>query len=272
MNEQIVSGRRLIKLKEWGLNIDSVKTCKQEQRGIAAGSTFTLRTDENGFIKTGNPVLEDGSPVVFLGDSFTECMFVPEGRRFPDVCERIWREKYGQKVNVCNAAMSGSNMLHCIFTVLAKAIPLKPRLVVLCLPSMDYKTSRLEHSYWTNDKNVSIFYGREKTEELFKSDFEKSRYIEMLNVITYIIDTFGIDVVVCSHPYFDINDKRHKINAMAYMFCSENKINYIDMKDILKSQVEAMFYDKVHMHEEGCSIFGKVLAEQIMEKKLLSCN
>ena len=39
MNEQIVSRRRLIKLKEWRLNIDSIK--------IVVSSIFTLRTDEN---------------------------------------------------------------------------------------------------------------------------------------------------------------------------------------------------------------------------------
>lgn len=83
INDNLVSSeteRRLIKVKEYGINFT---------RKFSNG--YFLNIDENGFIKTGNTLpTELTEKIMFLGDSFTECLCMDETDRFVSVIEYIY--------------------------------------------------------------------------------------------------------------------------------------------------------------------------------------
>lgn len=197
---------RLIKVKEWGQYCNEVKVCEDAQRGIEAGTEFLLRTDKNGFIITGNHEIP-GESLAVLGDSFTECLFVRERLRFCSVCERILRRSYSPSFSVLNAAMSGANIFHCNITLLAKIVPLRPKFVLLCLPSIDDKTLRMPDGYWNSDKNVSIFYDPsfDRAPLLHSADYTEGDYLAMIKLFFNILDAFSLRGAVCLRPFYRLH-------------------------------------------------------------------
>lgn len=258
--------RRLIKVKEYGLNYEWVKVCPYDYREVTAGSKFKLATDENGFIRTGNHYSQ-GESIVVLGDSFVEALFVAENQRFCSVAERILREKYEKNYLIYNCGMSGTHMLSCIFTLLAKIIPLKPKGVILFLPAIDFAVVRLARGYWNLDKNLSIFYGlTDRVKEMLPPDIgnlEQSHYLTMLDIFTNILEKFNIKYCICSRPYYKKGDMRRKLNEYALNHCKEKKYPFVDFDSLLVDEAPLLFYDNLHLHQRGCIVMGELLAEKI---------
>ena len=262
---------RLLKVKEWGRYCNEIKVCEEAQRGIEAGTEFLLRTDKNGFIITGNQEIPAESLAV-LGDSFTECLFVRERLRFCSVCERILRRNYSPSFSVLNAAMSGANIFHCNITLLAKIVPLRPKFVLLCLPSIDDKTLRMPDGYWNSDKNVSIFYDPsfERAPLLQSADYAGSGYLAMIKLFFNILDAFSLRGAVCLRPFYRLNDRRHEMNGLARDFCRQNGYPCIDLNRESRDVVEKMFYDNIHLNQTGSVLFGRMLAAELLRNNFLA--
>ena len=269
-----IQKRRLIKLKEYGINLTETKICPTNYLQISAGTEFVISTDNNGFIKTGNydnsnyNVYDgEGDTIIILGDSFVECMFVPEKNRFCSVAERILVEKYNKKYFIYNGGMSGSHMLTCIFSLLAKVIPLNPKIVILFLPAIDFGIARFVDGYWNNDKNYSIFFNiSNKSEEMRNADISyltESKYLTMIDIFVNILKKFKIDYYICSRPYLKRNDIRREMNKIALSHCKKEKYKYFDFDMILEDRCSTLFYDNIHLHEQGSIIMGEVLAKTI---------
>lgn len=261
---------RLIKVKEWGRYCNEIKVCEEAQRGIEAGAEFLLRSDKNGFIITGNQE-RSGERLAVLGDSFTECLFMRERLRFCSVCERILRRRCSPSLSVLNAAMSGANIFHCNITLLAKIVPLNPKLVILCLPSIDAKTLRMPGGYWNSDKNVSIFYEPSFGRAALSSwvDYAGGGYLSMLQLFFSILDAFSIRGAVCLRPYYRNDDSRHEMNRVAHAFCLEHNRSCLDLRVPDKGCVSEMFYDNIHLHQKGSILFGQLLANGLLKEHLL---
>lgn len=262
---------RLIKVKEWGRYCNDIKVCEEAQRGIDAGEKFLLRTDKDGFIITGNPETS-GERLAILGDSFTECLFVQERLRFCSVCERILRHRYSPALSVLNAAMSGANIFHCNITLLAKIVPLRPKFVLLCLPSIDDKTLRMPDGYWNSDKNVSIFYDPtfEKEPLSQSTTYTESGYTAMLKLFFNILDAFSLRGAVCLRPFYRMNDRRHEMNGLARNFCRQNGYPCLELDMENSNVVKKMFYDNIHLNQSGSVLFGRMLAAELLRNNFLA--
>lgn len=71
---------------------------------IPTGAPRLMRTDERGTIESGN--VQDGTTVLFLGGSTTECNEVDESFRFPAVVEELLRSA-GAAITVMNGGVRG---------------------------------------------------------------------------------------------------------------------------------------------------------------------
>lgn len=197
--------RRLIKVKEWELNL------YQPSTGVIPGTEVMVCTDKNGFIKTGNQPV-DGQYICILGDSFAECIRLPEENRFPSVSERFLRS-HGHNVNILNGAMSGANTLQLIFTLLIKCVPLNISLVIFVVPSIDRTISELKDGYFNKCKNVSLFYNTQEPVKHLNPDFQGSKYKEVL-LLFNTCKIFNIRIIIATHPYKKDKDSRDDMNKI----------------------------------------------------------
>lgn len=121
--------QRHIKLKEWGRLVDAIRDPGEAYIATTDDSiepgVFRLRTDRNGFI-VGSKTVDAESPIIILGDSVAECMFISEDDRLSCVVEREF-SSFGQAITVLNGAVTGSTSLSILNSLLNKVLPLKPR-------------------------------------------------------------------------------------------------------------------------------------------------
>ena len=149
--------RRYIRLKEWGISLDTTKTPSNEYLkstdGSLAQEAFRLRTDENGFIKTGNEVPDPGRKrkVILLGDSFVESLFEHERLRFPSLFEDQL-QRTGFPFVVLNGGYSGENLLHTYNIFLNKVVPLLKytEKVIFFTSMIDNRAMTSQSSYWSS--------------------------------------------------------------------------------------------------------------------------
>jgi lysophospholipase L1-like esterase len=111
--------------------------------------TYKLDIDANGFIKPSQKYAHPDLSIVFLGGSTTECMYVSQKSRFPEVVGNILEKETGKKINAYNGGLSGNNSLHAIDLLVNKVIPLKPRVVVFMENINDLSTLLYEKTYWS---------------------------------------------------------------------------------------------------------------------------
>lgn len=163
--------------------------------------------------------------------------------------------------------MSGSHMLSCVFLLLSKVIPIKPKGVILFLPAIDFGIARLSKEYWNLDKNYSIFYKiSEESEDMLPPDFsnlEQSHYLTMLDIFTNILEKFKIKYYICTRPYFKRGDIRRKMNEYALNHCKEKKYPFVDFDSLLVDESPSLFYDNIHLHQKGSVAMGEILADKI---------
>jgi len=115
---------------------------------------YTVRTDENGFIKNGNTEINQknkkSKKIYFLGGSTTETLFVPERERFPSILERKLNKFDAQNIyQIYNGGVSANHAMHSVFTLLSKVIDKQPDYVVLMHNNNDLGLLRLTGSYWS---------------------------------------------------------------------------------------------------------------------------
>ena len=127
--------------------------------GDPVAERYILQTDQDGFIRPGRSHAKADLTVVFLGGSTTECLYVdPEGR-FPVLVGRMLEERLGLKVNVINAARSGSNTQHMQLIMQGKVLPLRPDIVVLMENVNDIGVLSRYGSYWPDDNSFGLVGG-----------------------------------------------------------------------------------------------------------------
>lgn len=119
---------------------------------------YRLRTNSNGFIIGDDTGLEnkDSIDVIFFGGSTTECQFMEEHQRFPYLVGQKMLTNSGRMVNSLNAGRAGNNSMHATLKLLAKGVPLRPKVVVLMNNINDLSTLAIAKSYWNLPKSRSI--------------------------------------------------------------------------------------------------------------------
>jgi lysophospholipase L1-like esterase len=154
---------RSINLREFNTNYSAKLTPTEDlliNTDSLARKEYTVETDNNGFIITGNHPYdskEDVKKIVFLGGSTTEALYVSEEQRWESILEQNLNNSNLQGAyQVFNGGVSGNNTLHSILNLIAKVIPLKPDYVVLMHNVNDLTLLRQTGSYWNAPPSYSI--------------------------------------------------------------------------------------------------------------------
>ena len=92
---------------------------------------YLVKTDRHGFIENGNNInfTENHESIIFFGGSTTEQLFVNEEYRWQSILEReLNKGQQIAKLKIINAGVSGNNSMHSTVNLIAKGLPLKPKL------------------------------------------------------------------------------------------------------------------------------------------------
>jgi lysophospholipase L1-like esterase len=117
---------------------------------------YRFNTDENGFIKPGKIYDDPDLTLAFLGGSTTECIYVNEWNRFPNLVGKVLGRRLNKKVNSYNTGMSGNTTTHSINILLSKLIPLKPDIVIMTHAINDVVTLFYHDTYWNDNPSRSV--------------------------------------------------------------------------------------------------------------------
>ncbi|PJI41036.1 SGNH/GDSL hydrolase family protein [Ferrovibrio sp.] len=124
--------------------------------GDPVSDVYLLETDEQGFIQPGRMHRDPDITIAFLGGSTTECLYVEAQERFPVLLGRALEAQLGLKINIINAARSGSNTQHMQLVLQGKILPLKPDIVVLMENVNDLGVLSRYGSYWNDDPTYRL--------------------------------------------------------------------------------------------------------------------
>lgn len=270
--------KRNIRLKEMQPGADNELAPSPEYRERADKSLgsgpFRTRTDTDGFLVTGNPVVEGAEPIVFLGDSFVESLYAAEDERFVAVLEREMRIA-GKSVRCLNGGYSGATTLQLLNVLINKVFPIVGTggRVVFFVPQSDANIIGLSSTYWNASKrNTTIVPGREPTAKTMPSGFEATCMI--LRLVVSACKYMGMQLVLAVSPY-RVSDF-HSDALIRKLYSSEDR--YKRSQSLRKSLVEAVvdvanetgtplldirmqgdsfyFYDELHLTDLGQKSFA----------------
>ena len=272
------TNRRLIKLKEWGCNQSIFKTTAgSSAEKIWPDKKFFIDTDDHGFIENGNAI-NASKKIVVLSGSYVECTFMQKTDRLVSVMERklngLLREREREENYVClNAAMSGTHILHAIFVLLAKIIPMSVNIVIYLVDINDFRASSMADGfYYTKHKNLSIFKNDKDAPEKINPDF--TQFKKFIRIFYSICKFYGIKCIFVGRTYGN-NDKRIITNKHCKNICEKISCDYIDLNQAINAKycqntinnienfLESLTYDKTHLTSSGAKVVGEILAEEV---------
>lgn len=271
--------RRSIRLKEWGGNQNLVKVPAEEYLSLRPNlekKEYLLNTDSQGFIVSKECPKNLDQSVFFLGDSFVESMFVSEGKRFTDLCETYFNEKFGFSCR--NAGYSGATSLHLFNSFLNKIVPFKPKILFFILPSNDALSLANKNLYWTNSKTLSPIIPQQFGVENAPILNNRESIRAMIRSIHETCVSFRINVVFCTFPHrttvfgdsFTRKTYKSKSNFNSYVerrkiandilrgYCARRNAPFIDL-ELIMEDFEAYSVDDVHLDENGSQKVSQII-------------
>lgn len=284
--------KRAIRLKEWGVQVDNTKAPNDEyirnsDDSLSPGP-FTLRTDSNGYILTGNSITKPGArrKLVTLGGSFVEGLFVDEKERFQSVAERLL-DSSGEFLQIWNAGYSGSTALHVFNLLINKVMRAKAYIdCVLIFTSMsDSASTRRRQSYWTPDiRYAPILDPRNRNgwPDERMATFEDTE--AMFSSMIATCNAFGVPVKIVLSPH----RRSHWANDKYLSIAFKSQDQYVRQQSIwaginsaaeraaiglgadvlegdraLPNDNHQFFYDTLHLNAAGHQLFGDWLASEV---------
>ncbi|MBU4609710.1 SGNH/GDSL hydrolase family protein [Achromobacter sp. GG226] len=278
---------RIIKLKEWGVNVDEQRVPTPEYLAHTDGSIgagpYRLRTDSDGFIHDGRDKPNENTPsIIFLGSSITECMFLPEGHRLSD-CVQAELNAMGTPFSVRNGGVSGTTLLHAFLSLLAKVVPLKPAAVIIMTGILDIECAEDKRGFWTDQLFASPLRTTPETPPTSRVTvpIDFSDRTRLLRAIDQVGLQFGITIIHTTFAHRGIDQfssrnlsyfqesarKRSLVNENTRQHCYETDAKLIDLEAEFSNQCE-IFYDDFHLNELGAQTMGRAIAKEI--KKILA--
>ncbi len=281
-----MSERRYISLKESTANLDGMRNRPdgylEATDGTIGDGPWRVRTDEHGFIMTGNEPSEGAPPIVFLGDSFVEATFTPEDVRFVSQVERHLASA-GLNVRCLNGGYSGATTLQLFNVFLNKIVPLVGRggTVVFFLPQSDLPIYFRPHSYWyPTERYAPVLPPVEPTApELPKGS---GALTSILGLAVWAAQEFDIDFILVTSPHRNASrehdsylerrisedqhvslvQRREDIRGAVRGFVATSGVKFIDADQEFLDKPSA-FYDDLHLNDGGHDLFSAWLADQL---------
>lgn len=158
--------RRFLVMREWERNTDNLMGAPAWRRSDAddgGRATYTLSTDDNGFIEPAIRHKDADLNIVFLGGSTTECLYVQPENRFPYLSAKMLETELGLKINGVNAARSGNSTMHSLLLFLGKIAPIKPDFAVLMHATNDIGVLTSHGGYWTKNAEHRLLVEKDAT-------------------------------------------------------------------------------------------------------------
>lgn len=262
--------RRQLKLKEWGRG-ESIfrRTVGSSAEDTYPGEVFFINTDGYGFIDNENGV-ESEEKIAIISGSYAECMFMDPKERLVSCMERRINEKRSP-VMCMNSAMSGMHILHALFVLLAKIIPLKVTAVVYLIDINEFRAASMtDGDYYTKHKNLSIFTTFREDPPKQRPDY--SHFRKFIRDFWAICKIHDIRCIFVGRTYAT-NDSRGVANKVAKKVCESLKCSYIDLGESIKNKLDLqdnfdefmnlLTYDGTHLNSHGASIVGTALADEV---------
>ncbi len=267
--------RRQLKLKEWGIN-ESIyrETLGSSAEKVYPERKFFFNTDSYGFIDNENDIKSE-EKIAILSGSYVECMFMQPKERMISRMERRLNEKlhtHRRSVQCMNCAMSGMHILHALFVLLAKIIPINVNAVVYVIDINEYRASSMsDGGYYTMHKNLSIYTTSKDSPSRKKINYTHFR--KFIRDFWSICKIHGIRCIFVGRTYANC-DSRSSANKVARKVCESLKCDYIDIGENIKANynpapedydeyMNSLTYDGTHLTPCGASIVGDALADEV---------
>lgn len=277
---------RSIRLKEYDPNVEKQyiptgELVETSDDTLQAGP-FALRTDEHGFVITGNTVPQDATPIAVIGGSFVESSWVHEDKRFISQAERLMP---GHKL--LNGGYSGSTTLQLYNVMLNKIYPIigEGGTLVFFVGQSDSDVINREGSYWNDTQRWSPIVPGFKSQETLPSGETQVRRLVELTINTARV--MNINLVLASSPYRDgdfsndpvlrrrfrrdreaFNAKKAEQDAIQQATIetgAQHGVDVIDFQTLTGGNPE-WFYDALHLNEYGQTQFAKLFVEEVTRR------
>ncbi|MFW0111563.1 SGNH/GDSL hydrolase family protein [Rothia sp. CCM 9416] len=285
---------RTIRLKEFNPGMVRPATPEESYLLHTDGSlkkcNTVLRSDNNGFLVTGNALSGGRKKIAILGDSFVESYWASaETKRWVSVAERCLEDLAPGRFSLLNGGYSGSTSLHMALSLPAKMRVLFTDLagVILFVPSCDTEVADLKHTYWTKDTYWSPLSPYNHPGDLPAGEFDIYQDIRAnWGLMLSYLRAYDVPVVVASSPTrtalveddpfildkfsnneeFNIWSSRNQRLMRAVLDFAENQ--GVETIDTYKfpwplNGSYPFFYDYLHLNDQGQSFFGRLIAEKI---------
>lgn len=282
--------KRSIRFKEWGVFEDTIKRPKPVQversDGTLVADDYRLRTDMNGFIRTGNDHPNAGSmkKIITLGGSFVESLYAHEQDRFQSRVERNLRDS-GRNYSVWNGGYSGSTLLHSFNVFMNKVVPMLPAVekVLIFTAMSDLRTQVNRRSYWLNDSTHAPVLDPRNKDAPDDSPVSADMQRQLLTGFIHMAKSFGHDPVVVltpfraadyhedaftnwlhkdQHSYDKYLDRLNLINTTAEEVASSMGVGVIDLHSRMSHDAKN-FYDTMHLNSRGQEVTAKLLTAEL---------
>lgn len=279
---------RTIRFKEFPPNTERMLEPSEEMRAASDESLtpgpFLRRTDEHGFVVTGNSLPEAPSNLLIFGDSFVESNFADEPRRFASQLERHLHE-VGKPYNVLNGGQSGMTSLHMLSLLSTKAPSFMTpgSKILLVVGQSDTNALIAPGMYWDKSRTVSPFNPPESAGGTPTREWREG-FVGMVTCLVHIAKALSLDVALSSglyrngdfstdsvlrrahHSRQSVYERRFKIRrqipAIVKALASEHGVPYFDATSPFLERPE-LFYDTLHLNHQGQDLYASILAEWV---------
>lgn len=277
--------RRSLKLKEWGINESIYRgTMGSSAENIYPRQLFFINTNSYGCIDNENGI-ESEEKIAVLSGSYVECMFMKPTERLVSCMERLLNYRLSTQdshtvssIQCMNCSMSGMHILHALFVLLAKIIPMDVKTVVYVVDVNDFRASSMaDGGYYTRHKNLSIFTHTKEDPRK-----QKPEYVHLKKFIRdfySICKVHGMRCLFVGRTYA-ADDNRSTANKVAKKVCESLKCDYIELGESVKNMLQArgqdlssqeafnecmngLTYDTTHLTAQGAAIVSEALADEL---------
>lgn len=239
-----------------------------------------MRTDDQGFIRTGNDVDVEFPEIFVVGDSFTESLFASENVRFASQFERGVL-KAGFQYRVLNGGYSGMTTLH-MLGVLTTKLPLlvkRPSKILLVIGQSDVNALSSPGLYWEQSKTVTPFAAPTMDANETLHDW-RAAFVQMVTTVVTFAKLQGYDFAITAGLYrngdlridrvlqrtFRNNreayeaetEKRRFILRTVREIAREHRIPLFDASEEILKRPE-YFYDLLHLNHHGQEAYARAL-------------
>lgn len=256
--------RSQIKLKLRAGNLVETREIPPELVDRLGYAQVGFTTNASGFIACPGQA-KDGRPLYMLGDSFVESIYCREGKRLPDVVDKELCLRL-PGFSVYNGGMSGSSLLNMLNLFINVIIPNQKSVTLLFPGSISTACNLCENTFWNKIKDYSPLTDGDAPKKLIQPGDHYLNYHKLLQAFVSVASIFAMPLIICAPPFNHSISFRafSELNEATRNFCKDSGCAWLDMDSWFGANTD-LFYDKVHLNEQGALSYGQRLARELAE-------